>query len=296
MISLALYSWKVFILLKQALFMEPNNAIAIFEDKKIRKTRFNEEWWFVAQDIIIALTDSKDPKGYLKDMRRRDEGFAQGWGQIATLLPIDTIGGKQQLSCVSTKGALRLVQSVPSKKAEPFKLWLAKVGYERVQEINDPELAGKRMKEIYKAKGYSDEWIEKRVRGINIRNELTDEWNKRGVKEGLEYGILTDEISKATFGKTTKQYKDFKKLSRQNLRDHMDDLELIFSMLGEASTTRIAQSKDPKGFVENKVVAKDGGEVAGIARKELERKSGQKVSTKENFLNKAEKMKRKKLR
>jgi len=272
------------------------NTIAIFEDKKIRKTWFNEEWWFVAQDIIIALTDSKDSKGYLKDMRRRDEGFAQGWVQIATPLPIDTIGGKQQLSCISTKGALRLVQSIPSKKAEPFKLWLAKVGYERVQEINDPELAGKRMKDIYKAKGYSGEWVEKRVRGINIRNELTDEWNKRGVREGLEYGILTDEISKATFGKTTKQYKEFKTLSNQNLRDHMDDLELIFSMLGEASTTRIAQSKNSQGFVENKVVAKDGGEVAGNARKELEKKSGKKISTKENYLDEIESKKRKQLK
>ena len=272
------------------------SALVVFEGKNIRRTWFNEEWWFVAQDIIIALTDSKDSKGYLKDMRRRDEGFAQGWVQIATPLPIDTIGGKQQLSCISTKGALRLVQSIPSKKAEPFKLWLAKVGYERVQEINDPELAGKRMKDIYKAKGYSGEWVEKRVRGINIRNELTDEWNKRGVREGLEYGILTDEISKATFGKTTKQYKEFKTLSNQNLRDHMDDLELIFSMLGEASTTRIAQSKNPQGVVENKVVAKDGGDVAGNARKELEKKSGTPLSTKENYLDEIESKKRKRLK
>jgi DNA-damage-inducible protein D len=224
--------------------MESNNALSVFEDKKIRKTWFNEEWWFVLEDIVVALTNSNDVKQYINRMRQRDEELSKGWVQIVHTLPIETSGGKQKMNCVNTEKAFRIIQSIPSPKAEPFKLWLAKVGYERVQEINDPELAGKRMKEIYKAKGYSDEWIEKRVREINVRNELTDEWSKRGVREGLEYGILTDEISKATFGKTTKQYKDFKSLSKQNLRDHMDDLELIFSMLGEASTTRIAQSKD----------------------------------------------------
>jgi DNA-damage-inducible protein D len=276
--------------------MESNNALSVFEDKKIRKTWFNEEWWFVLEDIVVALTNSNDVKQYINRMRQRDEELSKGWVQIVHTLPIETSGGKQKMNCVNTEKAFRIIQSIPSPKAEPFKLWLAKVGYERVQEINDPELAGKRMKEIYKAKGYSDEWIEKRVRGINVRNELTDEWSKRGVREGLEYGILTDEISKATFGKTTKQYKKFKSLSKQNLRDHMDDLELIFSMLGEASTTRIAQSKDARGFVENKVAAKDGGEVAGNARKELERKSGKKVSTKENYLDEPESKKRKKLK
>jgi DNA-damage-inducible protein D len=276
--------------------MESNNALSVFEDNKIRKTWFNEEWWFVLEDIVVALTNSNDVKQYINRMRQRDEELSKGWVQIVYTLPIETSGGKQKMNCVNTEKAFRIIQSIPSPKAEPFKLWLAKVGYERVQEINDPELAGKRMKEIYKAKGYSDEWIEKRVRGIAVRNELTDEWSKRGVREGLEYGILTDEISKATFGKTTKQYKDFKSLSKQNLRDHMDDLELIFSMLGEASTTRIAQSKDARGFVENKVAAKDGGEVAGNARKELERKSGKKVSTKENYLDEPESKKRKKLK
>jgi DNA-damage-inducible protein D len=188
----------------------PDKALVVFEDKKIRRSWFNEEWWFVAVDVVAVLTDSKDPSGYLKDMRRRDDGFAQGWGQIATPLLIATKGGKQQLNCVSTKGAFRLIQSIPSKKAEPFKRWLAKVGYQRVQEIQDPELAQKRMKEIYRAKGYSNDWIEKRMRGIAIRDELTDEWDKRGVKTQKEYLILTAEISKATFGMTPSEYNDFK--------------------------------------------------------------------------------------
>ena len=276
--------------------METINALSVFEGSKIRKVWQNEEWWFVLEDIVVALTNSNDVKQYINRMRQRDEELSKGWVQIVHTLSIETAGGKQRMNCVNTEGAFRIIQSIPSPKAEPFKLWLAKVGYERVQEIENPELASIRMKEIYRAKGYSDEWIEKRVRGINVRNELTDEWNKRGVKEKVEYGILTDEISKATFGKTTKQYKEFKSLSKQNLRDHMDDLELIFSMLGEASTTRIAQNKNARGFDENKIASKEGGNVAGIARKELEKKSNQKVSTKENFLNEAEKIKRKKLR
>jgi DNA-damage-inducible protein D len=276
--------------------METINALSIFEGSKIRKAWYNEEWWFVLEDIVAALTNSNDVKQYINKMRQRDEELSKGWVQIVHTLPIETSGGKQQMNCVNTEGAFRIIQSIPSPKAEPFKLWLAKVGYQRVQEINDPELASIRMKELYRAKGYSGEWIEKRVRGINVRNELTDEWNKRGVREKLEYGILTDEISKATFGKTTKQYKDFKSLSKQNLRDHMDDLELIFSMLGEASTTRIAQSKNPKGFVENKVVAKDGGDVAGNARRDLEQKSGKNISTKDNYLDESESKKRKRLK
>ena len=268
-----------------------DKVLIVFQGKKIRRTWFNDEWWFVAVDIIEALTDSKDPTGYLKDMRRRDEGFVEGWGQIATPLTVDTLGGKQSMNCVSTKGAFRLIQSIPSPKAEPFKQWLAQVGYERVQEIENPELAQKRMKEIYKAKGYSDDWIEKRVRGIAIREELTDEWKKREVDNEREYAILTAEISKATFGMTPNEYKEFKGLKRENLRDHMNDLELIFTMLGEASTTRIARDKDAKGFIQNKSAAKEGGEVAGIARKELEQRSTQKVSTQENYLFEPEKKK-----
>src|SRR3989338_7926879 len=176
--------------------MEQDKTLVVFQGKKIRRTWFNNEWWFAAVDIVEALTDSKDPTGYLKDMRRRDEGFAEGWGQIATPLLIDTAGGKQSINCVSTKGAFRLIQSISSKKAEPFKLWLAQVGYDRVKEIENPELSQKRMKEIYRAKGYSDDWIEKRVRGIAIRDELTDEWNKRGVLGEKEYSILTAETLK----------------------------------------------------------------------------------------------------
>ena len=277
--------------------MEINNkSLIVFQGEQVRRTWFNEEWWFVAIDIIRILTNSKDPKGYLKDMRRRDEGFSQGWGQIATPLLIETPGGKQKLNCVSTKGAFRLIQSIPSAKAEPFKRWLAKVGYDRVKEIQNPELAQTRMKEIYKAKGYSDDWIEKRVRGIAVRDELTSEWDKRGVKTDKEFAILTSEISKATFGLTPTQYKELKGLKRENLRDHMDDLELIFSMLGEASTTKIARNKDVQGFVENKDAAKDGGAVAGIARKALEKKSGETVVSKENYLEEPEKDKRKQLK
>jgi len=271
--------------------MESDKALVVFQGKQIRRTWFNDEWWFVVTDIIEILTDSKDPNGYLKDMRRRDEGFAEGWGQIATPLLIETKGGKQRINCVSTKGAFRLIQSIPSKKAEPFKRWLAEVGYDRVKEIENPELAQKRMKEIYKQKGYSDDWIEKRVRGIAIRDELTDEWDKRGVKTDKEFSILTAEISKATFDMTPNEYKKFKGLNKENLRDHMNDLELIFTMLGEASTVKIARKKDAQGFVENKNAAKKGGKVAGVARKELEKESGEKISSSENYLD----LKRKKL-
>ena len=266
--------------------METKNALVVFQGKRIRRTSFNDEWWFVAVDIVEALTDSKDPNGYLKDMRRRDEGFAQGWGQIATPLLIDTLGGKQNINCVSTKGAFRLIQSIPSTKAEPFKQWLAEVGYERVQEIENPELAQKRMKEIYKAKGYSEDWIEKRVRGIAIRDELTDEWKKRGVKTDKEYSILTSEISKATFGMTPAEYQRFKSLKKENLRDHMGDLELIFTMLGERVSTEITRNEDAQGYSKVEDAAKRGGRVAGNARKQTEKELGRPVASKGNYLSK----------
>ena len=205
-------------------------------------------------------------------------------------------GKRYETDCANTEGIFRIIQSIPSPKAEPMKLWLAKVGYERIQEIQDPELAQKRMKEIYKAKGYSDDWIEKRVRGIAIRDELTDEWSKRGVKNDKEFAILTAEISKAAFGMTPTEYKEFKGLKTENLRDHMNDLELIFNMLGEASTTKIAKNKNAQGFVENKDAAAQGGAVAGVARKELEQRSGEKVATPENYLDAPEKEKRKQLK
>jgi hypothetical protein len=262
----------------------PESRIALFQRKQVRRTIHNNEWWFVIADVVAALTDSADPQGYTKDMRRRDPELSKGWGQIATPLLIETAGGPQKLNCANTEGLFRLIQSIPSPKAEPFKRWLAKVGYERIQEIEDPELATKRTRALYKAKGYSDNWIEKRMRSIAIRDELTAEWKKRGVKEQREYAILTADISLAAFGLTPAEYARHKKLDRQNLRDHMSDLELIFSMLGEASTTEIARSRDTRGFPENRRAAREGGSVAGHARKELEKKTGRKVVTTENYL------------
>ena len=262
----------------------PESRIALFQRKQVRRTIHNNEWWFVIADVVAALTDSADPQGYTKDMRRRDPELSKGWGQIATPLLIETAGGPQKLNCANTEGLFRLIQSIPSPKAEPFKRWLAKVGYERIQEIEDPELATKRTRALYKAKGYSDNWIEKRMRSIAIRDELTAESKKRGVKEQREYAILTADISLAAFGLTPAEYARHKKLDRQNLRDHMSDLELIFSMLGEASTTEIARSRDTRGFPENRRAAREGGSVAGHARKELEKKTGRKVVTSENYL------------
>ena len=259
--------------------------IAIFKKKEIRKTLQNNEWWFSISDVVEALTDSADVKQYIKRMRSRDSELNSYWGTICTPLEMISKDGKnRKIICANTEGIFRIIQSIPSPKAEPFKRWLAKVGYERIQEIEDPELATKRTKALYKAKGYPSSWIEKRMRGIAVREELTDDWDKRGVKEDKEYAILTAEISKATFGMTPSEYKKFKKLKRENLRDHMNDLELIFSMLGEASTTEIARNTDAQGFDKNKIAAKKGGEVAGKARKDLENKSGKKVSTKENYL------------
>lgn len=258
--------------------------VAVFQNKEVRKTTHNDEWWFVIEDVVLALTDSKDSKQYIQRMKSRDTELQKGWVQIVRTLDIVTTGGKQGMICANTEGIFRIIQSIPSPKAEPFKRWLAKVGYERVQEIEDPELATKRTRALYKAKGYTDAWIEKRMRGIEVRETLTNEWKKRGVKEGQEYAILTAEISKATFGMTPSEYQKFKGLKRENLRDHMNDLELIFNMLGEASTTEIAQNKDAKGFDQNKRAAREGGVVAGNARKELELKSGKKVSTSKNYL------------
>jgi hypothetical protein len=258
--------------------------IAIFRGKQIRKTIHKNEWWFVIVDVVAALTDSRQPDGYIKDMRRRDPELGKGWGQIATPLVVETEGGPQKVNCANTEGVFRIIQSIPSPKAEPFKRWLAKVGYERVQEIEDPELGTKRTRALYKAKGYPDGWIEKRMRGIAVREELTDEWKERGVKEEPEYAILTAEISKATFGLTPSQYKRLKGLKRENLRDHMNDLELIFNMLGEAATTEIAREKDARGFTENKVAANKGGQIAGRARKELESQTGKRVVSRKNYL------------
>lgn len=260
--------------------------IKLFESKQIR-TVWNEpdqKWYFVVADVIQILTDTPNPSDYIKKMRKRDELLSQGWGQLVTPLAVDTPGGKQRLNCANAQGLLRIIQSIPSPKAEPFKLWLAQVGSDRLDEIENPELATQRTRELYKLKGYPDDWIEKRMRSIAIREELTDEWKTRGVKEQKEYAILTAEISKATFGLTPSEYKKVKGLKSQNLRDHMNDLELIFSMLGEASTTAIVKTRNPKGFIENKIAAKQGGSVAGKARRDLEVKTGKKIVSSENYL------------
>ncbi|MCD6397016.1 MAG: Bro-N domain-containing protein [Spirochaetaceae bacterium] len=272
--------------------MNENKKIAIFQKKEIRKTIHNNEWWFVIEDVVFVLTDSKDPKQYIQRFKQRDSELKKGWVQIVRTLLIETSGGKQKMICANTEGIFRIIQSVPSPKAEPFKRWLAKVGYERVQEIEDPELATKRTRALYQAKGYTADWIEKRMRGIAIREELTDEWKQRGAKEQIEYAILTAEISKATFGITPSEYKELKQLKRENLRDHMTDLELIFSMLGERATTEITQADNSQGFNKLKMDAKDGGTIAGDAKNALEKKTGKKVSTNENYLDATEKKKR----
>ncbi len=268
--------------------------IAIFKSKKIRKVIYQNEWWFVVNDVIESLTDSTDPAQYFKRLKQRDIELAKlidkGGVQFVPplMLEVETVGGKQKMYCWNTEGIFRLVQSIPSPKAEPFKRWLARVGYERIQEIEDPELATKRTRILYKLKGYSEGWIEKRMRGIAIREELTDGWQKRGAQVQRDYEILTAEISKATFGVTPSEYKDLKGLKRENLRDHMDDLELIFTMLGEKSTTEIHRNEDSKGMHKLKSDAKTGGDIAGGARKKLEERLGRSIVSRENYLREPE--------
>ena len=264
--------------------METN--IAVFRGKEIRKTIHKNEWWFSVVDVIEALTGSERPRKYWSDLKNKlsDEGYSELSEKIGQLKLQSTDGKYYETDCANTETMFRIIQSIPSPKAEPFKRWLAKVGYERVQEIEDPELATKRTRALYKAKGYSDDWIEKRMRGIAIREDLTDEWKKREVKQKREYEILTAEIAKAAFGITPGQHKKIKGLKRENLRDHMTDLELIFSMLGEAATTEITRTDDARGFDENKKSARKGGEVAGKARTDLEQKTGKRVVTRENYL------------
>ncbi len=268
--------------------------IKLFESKQVR-SEWNEKeqkWYFSVQDVVEILTDSSDVKQYIKKMLSRDELLKNNWGTICTLVEMEAADGKsRKVQAADTKGLLRIIQSIPSPKAEPFKLWLAQLGSDRLDEIENPELATQRTRELYKLKGYPDDWIEKRMRSMAIREELTDEWKTRGVKEQKEYAILTAEISKATFGLTPSEYKKVKGLKSQNLRDHMNDLELIFSMLGEASTTAIVKTRNPKGFIENKIMAKQGGSVAGKARKDLEIKTGKKIVSSENYLPKTKKNK-----
>ena len=262
------------------------NHIALFKGKTIRRAIYHKEWWFSVIDVIEALTDSVNPRDYWYRMKVRvkdEEGFEPS--TVCRQFKLRAPDGKmRETDIANTEGIFRIIQSVPSPKAEPFKRWLAKVGYERIQEIEDPELATKRTKMLYKLKGYSEDWIEKRMRGIAIREEFTDEWKKREIKEKKEFEILTAEISRATFGMTPSKYKEHKGLKRENLRDHMNDLELIFSMLGEASTTKITRDRNAKGYIENKIAAQKGGQIAGDARRKLELESGGKVITKENYL------------
>lgn len=262
------------------------NHIVVFNDQQIRRAMHDDEWFYSVIDIIGTLTDSKTPKRYWSDLKiklAKEEG-AQPYDLIVQLKLVASDGKKRPTDCANSEGIFRIIQSIPSPKAEPFKRWLAQVGYERVKEIEDPELASQRARAIYKAKGYSDAWIEKRMRGIQIRDELTDEWKNRGVTESRDFGILTAEICKATFGITPADYKNLKSLNKENLRDHMTDLELIFTMLGEASTTAIARTQDAQGFNQNKNAARRGGAIAGNARKNLELETGEKIVTKENYL------------
>jgi DNA-damage-inducible protein D len=276
---------------------EVSSRIAVFKGREIRKTIHNNEWWFSVVDVVAALTDSVNARDYWFKMKIREKGDSGvELSTICRQLKLTAPDGKQrETDCANTEGIFRIIQSIPSPKAEPFKRWLAKVGYERVQEIDDPELAIKRTRATYRLKGYSDEWIEKRMRGIDVRKNLTDEWQKRGVKGEDEYSILTAEISKAAFGLTPEEYKKHKGLYKphENLRDHMTDLELIFSMLGEAATTEIAQKRDVVGFEPNKKAAQDGGAVAGNARKDLEKQSGRKVVSAMNYKELPEKKARK---
>lgn len=248
-------------------FKTEETKIVIFKNQEIRKTFYKNEWWFSVIDVVKAITDSLNARDYWFKMKIRvkEEDGIQLSTICRQLKLVATDGKKRATDCANTEGIFRMIQSIPSPKAEPFKRWLAKVGYERVQEIENPELATKRTRMLYKLKGYSEDWIEKRMRGIAIREELTDEWKKREIKEKREFEILTAEISKATFGMTPSRYKKHKGLKRENLRDHMNDLELIFSMLGEASTTKITRDRNAKGFTENKIAAQKGGQIAGDA-------------------------------
>ena len=265
------------------------SSIKLFQDKKIRSVwdETEQQWYFSVVDVVAALTDSVNPTDYLKKMRKRDASLAAYLGTNCPQVEMMTESGKRRkVLAANIKGLFRIIQSIPSSKAEPFKLWLAQVGYDRIQEIENPELAQERMKELYEQKGYPKDWIDKRLRGIAIRQNLTDEWKERVITENSDYAILTAEISKATFGLTPSEYKKYKGLMKknQNLRDHMSDLELIFTMLGERVTTEISQKEKPDTFIENKQVAQRGGNVAGVAREQAEKELGRSIVSNQNFL------------
>jgi prophage antirepressor-like protein len=266
----------------------PEARVALFQQREIRRTIHNDEWWFVITDIIAVLTDAADPSDYWKKMRKRDPDLGkalQGGGQFVPPLALEfaTAGGPQKLQCWNVEGVFRLIQSIPSPKAEPFKRWLARVGKERIDEIENPELAMARMQEIYEKKGYPKEWIDKRLRGIAVRQDLTDEWKNRGARTTLEYAILTNEIMQGAFGLKVEEYKQVKDLERENLRDHMTDIELILTMLAEATTTKLHRDRDSKGMAPLKEDAHDGGAVAGRTRKDIEAQTAKPVISAENF-------------
>ena len=264
---------------------DKKNDVILFQNKNIRRVWHEEEWLYSVIDVVAILTDSKDPKDYWYKIKKREEENRVELSTNCRQLKLMAPDGKMRLTdCANTQGMLRIIQSIPSKKAEPFKLWLAQVGKDRIDEIQNPEIAMERMKALYEQKGYPKEWIEKRTRGIAVRQELTDEWKERGAKEGLEYAILTDEINKATFGVKTKEHKEIKDLSpRDNLRDHMVDLELILTMLGEATATEIHKERDSQGFSELATDAKKAGDIAGNARKQIEETTGKPVVSNENY-------------
>jgi DNA-damage-inducible protein D len=265
-----------------------NNQIALFRGKKIRRTVFNKEWWFSVVDIVQVLLDEPDDLKARKYWNKLAQRLREEGSEVVTnchqLKLIATDGKMRETDCANTEIMFRIVQSIPSPKAEPLKRWLAKVGYERMQEIENPELATKRTRLLYKLKGYPEDWIEMRIRGIAIREELTDEWQKRGAERDVDYEILTAEITKATFGVTPKEYKSLKGLKKENLRDHMADMELILTMLGESTTKEIHKTKDSRGVPRLKDDARVGGQIAGSARKQIERKIGRSIVSKNNFL------------
>ncbi len=260
------------------------SEIALFEQKEIRRVWQDEEWYFSVSDVVKALTDSTDPKQYIKKMRARDPELSNNWGTICTPVQMIAADGKQRkIQAANSEGLLRIIQSIPSPKAEPFKRWLAAIGAERIREIADPEIAALRAQDLYRKKGYPDDWIALRARGVATRAELTNEWKNRGIEKSSDYAILTAEISKAAFGMTPAEYKRLKGLKSENLRDHMSTLELLFTELSEAATTEIARNDDAQGMAENADAARRGGKIAGDARENLERQTGRSVSTSDNY-------------
>ena len=262
-----------------------NNAIQLFEDQKIRVAwdAEREEWYFSVQDVVAVLSESTDPKQYIKKMRARDPQLSANWGTICTPVQMLAADGKQRkVQAANTEGILRIIQSIPSPKAEPFRLWLAAVGRERIEETIDPEQAIDRALETYQKKGYDADWIHQRILSIRVRNELTAEWQARGVEQGREYAILTDEITKAWSGMTTRQYKNLKGLKKENLRDNMSTLEIVLNMLAETTTTELSKAHRPEGFEESRIVARRGGKVAGDARRAIEADTGRPAVTAQN--------------